>query len=309
MSASGTAVRGDPRTQVIERGPLDDMARRIDEMPMLPQVLVRVMQLDDSADNYFEEFERLSKEDPTLAVRVVALANSAALAPVEPITTIKEALARIGTARVRNLVAALGVQRVFMPSEENQLRLWRHAVTAAVASEHIARIAPELCVDGGTAYLVGLLHDIGRFVMFEHASAELMRVDESNWETPENLVEADLEVFKFTHSELGYLACRRWGLPDTIADAIRRHHSPIGEPGPGSLDALLFCVQVADRLSMSVLEQPHDAEADPDALVAQIRAECIEPVCAQRGGMAQAVVAGLEPVRAASTSLLDGLGL
>ncbi len=297
------------KTEAIERKALDSMVQKIDELPLLPQVLVRVMQLNASSDSYFEDFELLAKEDPTLAVRVVALANSAALAPMEPIVTIKEALARIGTVRVRNLVIALGVQRVFMPTDPNQTRLWKHSIMAAVAAESIAQIDGALQVDTGQAYLVGLLHDIGRFVMFEHASADLLRVDESRWDNPEDLVAADLEVFKYTHSELGYFACKRWGLPDAIADAVRVHHEPIGSLTPGSPDALGFCLQVADRLGIAVLESPDDPDADPEALEQRIVEACIEPVYPGKAELAARLVPGVHDMRKTSEGLLSGLGL
>ena len=74
--------------------------------------------------------------------------------------------------------------------------------------------------------------------MFEHAATNLLKVDESHWETPEQLIEADVEVYEFTHSELGYRACARWQLPETIGEIVRLHHAPI----EGEI--------VADRLSL-----------------------------------------------------------
>jgi HD-like signal output (HDOD) protein len=57
------------------------MASKIGELPLLPQVLVKILQLNTSAVDYFEQFESLANEDPALAVRIVAMANSAASAP------------------------------------------------------------------------------------------------------------------------------------------------------------------------------------------------------------------------------------
>lgn len=296
-------------TAANDRKALDRMIHKIDELPLLPQVLVRVMQLDAQADSYFEEFETLAKEDPTLAVRVVALANSAALAPMEPIVTIKEALARIGTTRVRNLVVALGVQRVFMPTDPEQTRLWQHSVMTAVAAERIAILDRDLQVDANQAYLVGLLHDIGRFVMLEHAPEKLIRVDETGWFTPEDLVAADLKVFKFTHSELGYHACKRWGLPDAIGDAVREHHNPIGALTPGSPDALGFCLQVADRVGTSVLELPPEPELDEEELERRLVEECITPVWHGKAELAARLVPAIDGIRQSSEELIDGLGL
>ena len=176
----------------VDNTALRSMSEKIGELPMLPQVLVRVMQLDAAADDYFERFETLVMEDPPLAVRVIAFANSAESSPVASIKTIREAITRMGMARVGALVSSLAVQRVFVPTRPNQVRLWTHSIETAVAAREIARALPQLGVDPGHAYLAGLLHDIGRFVMFEHASDDLLKVDEHHWHTLEELVAADL---------------------------------------------------------------------------------------------------------------------
>ncbi len=235
---------------------LQDMERKIDELPLLPQVLVRILQLDPNGDNYFEEFGKLTKEDPAFAVRVIALANSSASSPVAPVVSIREALTRMGVGTIRSLVASLAVQRVFLPTKPNEISLWQHSVFTAFAAAKLAEVLPDLKVDPAESYLVGLLHDIGRFVMFEHAAPELLAVDESEWETPEQLIEADVDVYKFTHSELGYRACLHWQLPESIAEASRLHNTPVEvKIVPGSMDAQQFCLQVADRVALSILQR------------------------------------------------------
>ena len=128
---------------------LKQMEGKIDELPLLPQVLVKLMQLDSASDDYFDEFEKLVKEDPTFAVRVIALANSASSAPVSPITSIRDAITRMGASTISSLVASLAVQRVFMPSKPGEVRLWTHSILAACATEHVAKIATALDVDAG----------------------------------------------------------------------------------------------------------------------------------------------------------------
>ncbi|MGB5257508.1 MAG: HDOD domain-containing protein, partial [Woeseiaceae bacterium] len=81
------------------------MEDKIDELPLLPQVLVRILQLDTESDSFFEEFGKLTKEDPAFAVRVITLANSAASAPAVPVVSIRDALTRMGSHAIRGLVA------------------------------------------------------------------------------------------------------------------------------------------------------------------------------------------------------------
>jgi len=240
---------------------LEQMEKKVDELPLLPMVLVRIMQLDPNSDDYYDEFVRLVQEDPPFAVRVVALANSPAFSPISPIVRIKDAVIRLGSDTVRNLVASLAVQKVFVPTGEHQIRLWTHSISIAVTSKYLAKMIPQLEVNPEKAYLCGLLHDIGRFVMFEHAPQHLKDVDESNWQTPKELIEADVEVFKYTHTALGYRACKNWGLPEEIAVVVRDHHKPTHDKPtkPATCEATVACVRLADNLSIVVLEKPDTA--------------------------------------------------
>ena len=285
------------------------MQDKIGELPLLPQVLVRILQLDPNSDNYFEEFGKLTKEDPAFAVKVIALANSASSAPAVPVVSIRDALTRMGAHAIRSLVASLAVQRVFYPTKPNEVRLWQHSVYAAFAAAQIAEMARGFKVDPAEAYLVGLLHDIGRFVMFEHAAPNLLKVDESHWETPEQLIDADVEIYKFTHSELGFLACGHWQLPDSIGEVIRRHHAPIeDEIAPESIDALLCCVQVADRLSLSLLQREDFADIPDDVRTQRVLEDCLITEQLVTLLPADNLTARLDQIHADSANLLSGLG-
>ncbi len=289
---------------------LHGMEKKIDELPLLPQVLVRILQLDPKSDEYFEEFEYTAKEDPAFAVRIIALANSAASSPVAPISVIRDALARMGATTVGSFVASLAVQRVFMPTEPSQIMLWKHAISTAVGAQRVAELVPQLQVEPAHAYLVGLLHDVGRFVMFEHAPKQLLEVDEHNWQTPDDLETVDVEVFNFTHSELGYLACVHWGVPDQIAEIIRHHHTPIeGEILPQTPDATTFCVQVADRLAVTLIDSP-----DFDSLTDDERDERIAMFCVksteERALLPVDRLSGqVTTIRNESERIMEGLGL
>lgn len=175
--------------------------------------------------------------------------------------------------------------------------------------ENIAKLIPDLDVDPGSAYLVGLLHDIGRFVMFEHATSDLQIVDESDWQSPEALLEAEKGVFGYAHSELGGLACKHWGLPDAITQAVRRHHTFIeGEIKPSSSEAVLCINQIADRLSISVLESPDGGELNREQLACRIDQQCLQPIQIPLNFSANVLVENIDSIRSQSDQILSGLG-
>lgn len=258
---------------------LREMASRVDELPLLAQSLAGILRLRSDDSDYFSQLERCTKAEPAFAVRLVAKANANArnVASATAILTLNGAMVRLGAAAIRTLVASAAVQRVFVPTMPDQVRLWVHSVFVAVATQRVAELVPQLEIDPDTAYLSGLLHDIGRFVMLEHDAARLARANATGWQSPEELIRSDIDVFSYTHSELGYLACKRWHLPDEICRIARYHHAPFQKKiTPKSIEALVFCVQIADRLVMSVIESGDAQKLSVGAVESRIGSECYQ---------------------------------
>lgn len=288
---------------------LKELQEKIGDLPLLPQILVSILQLNSDSDDFFDQFELLSKEDPGLALKLLALANSSLSSPADAISSIRGALIRMGVSRIMGLVTSLAVQRVFMPTQKSQIRLWQHSIVVAVIAEHFAKLMPELKIDPEEAYLIGLLHDIGRFIMFEHASQDLLRVDEQNWTSPEQLAAADIEIFKFTHSELGYQACKLWQMPKAIADVVRYHHQDISiKIVPGSMEAMIICIQFADRLSMVLVEDKENDNLDTEQTKLIIQEKCCQPLQGHLKMPVDKLIERLNPIRKQCDFSLSGMG-
>ncbi len=202
------------------------LERRINELPVLPTVVSRLMTLDRDADGFFDEVLDLVESDPTFAARVLAAANSAASSPRSPIDSVRAALARLGGAGVSSMLLSVAVARVFVPRDEWEKSLWRHALQVAAAARELA-LTTRGCLDPDQAYTIALLHDIGRIVLFGEAPDALRRIDERSWNSPTELIGLELEICGLTHSELGQMACRQWGLPDHIGTVILHHHDRV----------------------------------------------------------------------------------
>lgn len=202
-----------------------ELEKKLEELPLLPTVIVRLLALDTNDENYFEHVFELSQEDPTFALRIIRLSNSAISAPVIPIETLRDAVIRLGVKAVAGLVTSLSAVRVFIPTKQGEKNLWVHSIQVAVCAKIIAQTASELKVNPEQAYICGLMHDIGRFVLFDKASEELNLVEESNWDSPEQLVITEHNLYGFNHSELGGRVCKKWGLPESIIKVVANHHT------------------------------------------------------------------------------------
>lgn len=246
MSLAGTPVNDRQRERPTSAGL--QLQRVLGDLPVLPSVVSRLMLLDASADDFFEQLLELLESDPPFAVRCLRLANSAAHAPETPITTLVAAVSRIGGRRLVHWLTTMGVTEVFVPTTEGQRLLWHHSVQTALAARVLARTGG---ADVELAYLAGLLHDIGRFLMLRDAPEQLSEADAAEWNSPEVSIETERRLVGYDHAELGGRACRLWGLPPVLADVVTYHHRDLGdlrglEP---RVSRLVAAVRVADEAS------------------------------------------------------------
>ena len=183
-------------------------------------------------------------------------------APRSPVETIEGAIARLGANHVAELVTTVAIARVFVPRSPGETELWLHAIEVATACRAIVE---HVHVDGVTsdhAYLAGLLHDIGRFILFDQAPEFIRAVDDLAWTTPQELIEAERQVCGIDHAELGGRVCAHWDVPERILTVVKAHHQKPVE-SPNMATPLLATVRVADWLSIwHRSHQPTGALAD-----------------------------------------------
>ena len=275
------APAGGVGSSVAPRDPakMRDIAAGVEQLPLLPTIVLRVLRLSPRSDRYFEDLLGLAEEDPTFAVRLIRLANAPTSAPAKPIVTIRQAVIRLGARECAGLVTALAVSRIFVPTTASHRHLWLHALQTAVAARTIARMLVGQKIPPDQAYLAGLLHDIGRFVMFDGATDDLERVDETHWHSPQQLLDAEHHLLGYDHVQLGNQVCQRWSIPSDITEIVKLHHDydaprTYGGAPSGTLVAI---VQMADLLSVRLMQAPEMADLNAIDLTAELLLHCSRP--------------------------------
>ena len=216
-----------------------ELVRRVEanelELPLLPTVATQVLELagDESVDA--KSLSDLLQSDPSLAGNVLRVANSAVYAPVEPIVSLHQAVSRLGLRTVGDIAVSVAVQgRVFhAPGHENVLKeLWQHSAAAGAWAREIAR-ARRCNVEG--AFLIGLMHDIGRPVVLQAVVdidlAQRQQAVESAGALLMSTLTPELEDELMTefHTRVGAGTLEAWGMPDWLVAAARGHHAPEAE--------------------------------------------------------------------------------
>lgn len=233
-----------------------DLERRLDDLPVLPAVAAHIASLDPTAGDFASRVEDLARLDPPLAARLLRLCDCRISQP----GSVSEAIVRVGARPLAETITSLSVMRLFVPTTIGQRNLWIHAIGTALTARCIAQfasaswqLAPE------HAYLAGLMHDLGRFVMYDRTPAELGQVDETHWSSPRELVAAEIQVCGFDHAFLGGLACERWRFPELVTDMVREHHvydRQRSAARKSDLARLVRVLQAADLVNTLVLTRP-----------------------------------------------------
>jgi putative nucleotidyltransferase with HDIG domain len=178
-------------------------------------------------------------KDPVLASRLLGLANSAFSASSRPISTVLEAITRVGTAAVRNVIVTVSLtsmkdRAIYGTGGQ---ALFDHALGTAYTA-HL--IAERVRVSQDEAFLAGLMHDIGKLVILRLAYDHGRR-------TGEKVAADDLkQALRERHAMMGSLALRRWHLPESVDDPVMFHHNY--EAAPRRQREVEVCY-LANRLS------------------------------------------------------------
>ena len=84
-----------------------------------------------------------------------------------------------------------------------------------------------------------------------------------------NLVETENRLLKTNHTKAGFRLAQKWGLPSSITQTIRHHHTPHEAPSHGELVTI---VSVADTLFHMFSAGPSLHRVDMDSLAHRLEA-------------------------------------
>ncbi|WP_299178806.1 HDOD domain-containing protein [uncultured Neptuniibacter sp.] len=266
--------------QISAKPSLETIHEEITQLPMLPGILFQLMKFDPEDTEFYDHMLLLAKSDPPLAAFIIGYSNSALSSPNQKIDTLQKALTRVGSRTIIELLTALSVSKVFVPQKDEHKAIWRHSVEVASFSAFLARLSPEEHLEPDSAYLSGLLHDIGRFVLFQIAPDALNETDAKGWSTPDELISAEVETVGFTHAKVGYLACVKLEIPKLISNIVRYHHN-IGisyhPKAPKTLQDHCLVVQIADAISVMLAKNPDWKNWSEENLKENLLSFCINP--------------------------------
>lgn len=192
-----------------------------------PPVYHKLHQAMQDPDTSFSDFSDIISADPSLAVRLLRIANSPFYGLDSKVETIIHALGVIGISQLKELALATIMVNQFKGIDKdlvNMQSFWMHSIGCGLAARTIAKNIGERDVE--PYYTASMLHDIGSLIIYKEIPEKAREVLTRCKSEGLSLSTVEEEVLGFTHAEVGAVVFTQWGLPGSLVEAVQYHHRP-----------------------------------------------------------------------------------
>lgn len=212
----------------------DAMIERIlscPNLPSLPVVAMRVIELTQRTDVSLEELARTIQNDQALSAKVLKTVNSSFYGLRRRCSTIHGALVMLGLSTVKSLTLGFSLVSAINDGVDGSFDLvayWRRGLFAAVGARLVANRVKHPHAD--EAFLGGLLQDLGMMAMYRTLGKRYLRVIPAGAGDHSQLVKVELAELEVQHPEIGARLAERWKLPELLVMPVRYHERPSAAP-------------------------------------------------------------------------------
>jgi putative nucleotidyltransferase with HDIG domain len=195
----------------------------------MPHVASKVLELSGDPNTSAQQLHQVISDDQAMTARILKIANSAMYACSRKIKTLTEAIVMLGFNSIRSLVVTNAARNLYMTNNQRmglkERLLWEHSIGTAfgcrlLVQERYPHLAEE-------AFLAGLMHDIGKLVLNQHAAEQFDEIVQIVYNENRMFAETEKELLGFSHSEVGALLINKWKLSPLLEKVISEHHNEV----------------------------------------------------------------------------------
>ena len=224
-------------------------------LPVFNATALRIQQEIAKDESDLQLIEKLIVSDQALTAKVLSVSNSSFYKGLQQVSTVRNAIVRVGINEVSNIVMLITHESNFRskdPFVQGIMRkLWRHSVACAMGSNWLAKQCG-LHSLAHEAFFAGLLHDVGMLFILTVID-DLKHSNEIETQPSDALL---VEAMNTLHTHHGHSLMSHWNLPEKYSQIARDHHQ---EEFDGN-NLLLVLVRLADmaccKLGIGLDEDP-----------------------------------------------------
>lgn len=223
--------------------------KSVQDLPALPGVVARILKETESPEASAITVERMLSSEQALTSKVLRVVNSAYYGLSGQVTSLSQAVVILGLQQIRNLVlsvSAFSAIKPRTPRQQETMRIfWLHSFGTAAATQLISQRKRFSIQDSETAFVGGLLHDIGRLFLFSNFTQTYDQVLKYAEQKQMQVEKAERRLLGMDHGEVGAQMATHWKLPKPLVKMIGDHETPKED----QLDPLVYALNIADWLT------------------------------------------------------------
>lgn len=240
------------------------------ELPTLSPNIQRILATCENHDINQEALAEALSESPTIAARLLGLANSAFFGQQGKVHSLPHAISVLGMVTVRSIAVGLALSGVFTTDRCRHFRAdryWTSAVlTALMANQLNPAIAAAVRPPNDSVYMAGLLHNIGLLALVYLHPEEMDRALAAYEADPaRKLADHIHDALGINHYQASIWLASKWHLPQDLLLVMEYHYDPSYR---GSHWPLVMLEGLCARWSNQIIEGVDDISDEPDALAA-----------------------------------------
>ena len=213
-----------PRPETPPPGPMS-VIESDPKLTSLPDVFVRINEvLNDPHSTAKEAAEAIGK-DTSLSTKLLKVVNSAFYGFPVKVDTLSLSVTIVGSRQLTTLALGISVIALFkdLPGGLVDMRsFWKHSIACGVIASTLA--GPEAGGEVERLFVAGLLHDMGRLVLYRNLPRHAAYVLDTARREGMLLREAERAWLGFDHAMLAGMLLRKWRFPESLEKAVRHHH-------------------------------------------------------------------------------------
>ncbi|MEW6646023.1 MAG: HDOD domain-containing protein [Pseudomonadota bacterium] len=195
-------------------------------LPALPQTVAELTRLSADDNVNMWNLARVVEKDPGLCIALLRRVNTGGQKRLHTeVTTVEHAMMMLGLTQLRTLPKAVPlIQRAGdAMGRERALRLMAQSYHAGWQARELARLRKDLEPD--EVFLPALLHHLGEILLWLHAPAKMVQIEELAAQQQMEPEEAQYVVLGFGLDHLTLMLARRWGLPTLLQDSLKSENA------------------------------------------------------------------------------------
>ncbi len=198
------------------------------KLSSLPEIYRQILDAISKPSSSAYDIESVISKDINLAARLLKIVNSAFYGYPSQIDTLSRAVNIIGIKQLSTLAIGVNVISMFKnipPDIINMKLFWRHSILCGICARILASY--KNIQNTERMFVVGLLHDIGRLVLYNDMPKEaLYAVTKARTEN-QFLYLSEQDLFGLDHAMIGGELLTKWQMPLSLEEAVKNHHHPL----------------------------------------------------------------------------------